>query len=168
MELPSLGFVCFGHWHDDVIKWRHFPRNWSFVRGIHRLPLNSPRKGKWREAFMFSFICAWIHGWVNNRQADDWRRHRAHYDVTVKDALLAVVVGDGLHHATRPDALVLWCLSSPTTPTTNISWPIPICFIHYILYYIESKRELHWSSNNPLDRRSPGPELAPCTHITHF
>ena len=22
--------------HDDVIKWKHFPRNWSFVRGIHR------------------------------------------------------------------------------------------------------------------------------------
>ena len=22
--------------HDDVIKWRHFPRNWPFVRGIHR------------------------------------------------------------------------------------------------------------------------------------
>ena len=23
-------------YHDDVIKWRHFPRNWPFVRGIHR------------------------------------------------------------------------------------------------------------------------------------
>ena len=22
--------------HDDVIKWKIFPRNWSFVRGIHR------------------------------------------------------------------------------------------------------------------------------------
>ena len=22
--------------HDDVIKWRHFPRYWPFVRGIHR------------------------------------------------------------------------------------------------------------------------------------
>ena len=24
------------HLHDDVIKWKHFPRNWPFVRGIHR------------------------------------------------------------------------------------------------------------------------------------
>ena len=24
------------HSHDDVIKWKHFPRNWPFVRGIHR------------------------------------------------------------------------------------------------------------------------------------
>ena len=22
--------------YDDVIKWKHFPRNWPFVRGIHR------------------------------------------------------------------------------------------------------------------------------------
>ena len=22
--------------HDDVIKWKHFPRYWPFVRGIHR------------------------------------------------------------------------------------------------------------------------------------
>ena len=22
--------------HDDIIKWKHFPRNWPFVRGIHR------------------------------------------------------------------------------------------------------------------------------------
>ena len=31
--------------HDDVIKWKHFPHNWSFVRGIHRGPVNSPHKG---------------------------------------------------------------------------------------------------------------------------
>ena len=26
----------FRFWHDNVIKWKHFPRNWPFVRGIHR------------------------------------------------------------------------------------------------------------------------------------
>ena len=35
-------------WHDDVIKWKHFPRYWLFVRGIHRSPVNSPLKGQWR------------------------------------------------------------------------------------------------------------------------
>ena len=30
-----------------------------------------------------SLICAWINGWVNNREAGDLRHHRAHYDVTV-------------------------------------------------------------------------------------
>ena len=32
---------------------------------------------------MFSLVCAWIHGRVNNREAGDLRRHRAHYDVIV-------------------------------------------------------------------------------------
>ena len=69
--------------HDDVIKWKHFPSYWPFVRGIHWSIVNSPHKGQWRRALMFSLICAWINGWVNNREADDLRRHRAHYDVTV-------------------------------------------------------------------------------------
>ena len=39
--------------HDDVIKWKHFPRCWSFVRGIHPSPVNSSHKGHWRGALMF-------------------------------------------------------------------------------------------------------------------
>ena len=69
--------------HDDVIKWRHFPRYWPFVRRIHRSPVNSPHKGQWRGALMFTLICARIKGWVNNREAGDLRRNRAHYDVIV-------------------------------------------------------------------------------------
>ena len=69
--------------HDDLIKWKHFPRYWPFVRGIHRSPVNSPHKGQWRGALMFSLICVCIKGWVNNREAGDLRRYRAHYDVTV-------------------------------------------------------------------------------------
>ena len=53
------------------------------MRGIHWSPVNSPHKGQWRGALMLSSICAWINGWVNNRDAGDLRRHRAHYDVTV-------------------------------------------------------------------------------------
>ena len=32
---------------------------------------------------MLSLICAWTNGGVNNRDAADLRRRRAHYDVTV-------------------------------------------------------------------------------------
>ena len=39
--------------HDDVIKWKYFPCNWPFVRGIHRWPVNSPHKGQWRGVLMF-------------------------------------------------------------------------------------------------------------------
>ena len=38
---------------------------------------------RWRRALIFSLICAWTNGWVNNREAGDLRRNRAHYDVTV-------------------------------------------------------------------------------------
>ena len=69
--------------HDDVIKWKHFPRYWPFVRGIHRSLANSPYKGQWRGALMFSLICAWTNGWVNNWGAGDLRRHDAHYDIIV-------------------------------------------------------------------------------------
>ena len=69
--------------HDDVIKWTHFPRYWPFVRRIHRSPVNSPHKGQWRGALMFTLICARIKGWVNNCEAGDLRRNRAHYDVIV-------------------------------------------------------------------------------------
>ena len=69
--------------HDHVIKWKYFARHWTFVRGIHRLPVNSPHKGHWCGPLMFSLICAWITSWINNRKAGDLRSHRLHYGVTV-------------------------------------------------------------------------------------
>ena len=69
--------------HDDVIKWRHFPRYWPFVRGIHQSPVDSPHKGQWRGALMYSLSCASMNYWVNNREAGDLRRYPGHSDVTV-------------------------------------------------------------------------------------
>ena len=71
------------HGYDYVIKWKHFPRYWPFVRGIHRSPANYPHKGQWHGVVMLSLVCAWIHGWVNNRDAGDLGRHLAHYDIIV-------------------------------------------------------------------------------------
>ena len=78
-HFSSLNQFC----HDDVIKWKHFPRYWPSVRGIHRSTVNSPHKGQWRGTLMFSLICARINCWVNNRGVGDLRRHRTHYDVIV-------------------------------------------------------------------------------------
>ena len=69
-----------------------FTRYWPFVREIHRSPVNSPHKGQWRGSLMFSFICAGINGWVNNRKAADLRRHRAYYGVTVMIQTLNVLI----------------------------------------------------------------------------
>ena len=65
--------------------WRHPMETFSALLAIWagNSPVNSPHKIQWRGALMFSLICAWIRGWVNDREAGDLRRHRAHYDVTV-------------------------------------------------------------------------------------
>ena len=76
------------------MKWKHFPRNWPFVRGIHRSPVNSPHKCQWRGAMMFSLICVWISDWVNYREAGNLRRYRAHYDV--------IAMFHVHQHATKP------------------------------------------------------------------
>ena len=55
----------------------------AICAGNSPVPVNSPHKGQWRGALMFSLICARINGWVNNGEAGDLRRRRAHYDVIV-------------------------------------------------------------------------------------
>ena len=67
----------------DIIKCKHFPRYWPFVRGLHRSPVNSHHKGQWCGALMFSLICTWMNGWVNNSEACNLRCNRAHYNVIV-------------------------------------------------------------------------------------
>ena len=74
--------------HNDVIKWKHFPRYWPFVRGIHRSPVNSLHKDQWRGALTFSLIWIWTNGWVHKREPGDLRRHRAHDDVTAMSYIL--------------------------------------------------------------------------------
>ena len=76
--------------HDDVIKWKHFPRYWPLVREIHRSPVNFPHKGQWRGALMFTLICARINSWVNNGEAGDLRRHPGHYDVIVMSSIVVI------------------------------------------------------------------------------
>ena len=82
--------------HDDVIKWKQFPRNWPFVRRILRSPVNSPHKGQWHGALMFSLIYSWINSWVHNREVGDLRRHRAHYEVIVMQATVFHVLNSYL------------------------------------------------------------------------
>ena len=56
-------------------------KRWKVVN--RTIIMNYPHKGQWCGALMFSLICAWINGWVNNREVGVFRRHRAHCDVTV-------------------------------------------------------------------------------------
>ena len=102
-----------------VSKWTHFPRYWQFVLGIHRSPVNSPHKGQWRGALMFSLICGQINGWINNRKAGDLRRHRAHYDVIVM-------------WRTKSDDILI-CYSSTDWGATDYPGDLPIPEENYAL-----------------------------------
>ena len=67
--------------HDDVIKWKHFPRYWPFVRRIHRSPVNSPHKGQWRGALMFypnkRLSKQWWGWWFETPLCPLWRHRNA-------------------------------------------------------------------------------------------
>ena len=98
--------------HDDVIKWKHFPRNWPFVREIHRSPVNFPHKGQWRGALMFSLIYSWINDWINNREAGDLRPQHGHYDVIVMECGCTYILTNPLvssdvhmHQETKPTSV---------------------------------------------------------------
>ena len=75
----KYGFVKYVP-HADIIKWKHIPRYWSFVRGIHRHRWISAQRPVTRSFDIF-LIFTWFNGWVNNREDGDLRRHSAHYDV---------------------------------------------------------------------------------------
>ena len=89
--------LCISHWSSKLFNpvsnfirhswWRHQMETFSALlalwAGNSPVPVNSPHKGQWRGGLMFSLICTWINGWVNNREAGDLRRHRGHYDVNV-------------------------------------------------------------------------------------
>ena len=87
--------------HDDVIKWKYFPRYWPFVREIHRSPVNFPHKGQWRGALMFTLICDRMNGWVNNHEAGDSRRYLAHCDVIVMNIIKMTKLWDKWNSETK-------------------------------------------------------------------
>ena len=130
---------------DDVIKWKHFPRYWPFVREIHQSPVNSPNKRQWRGALVLTLISARTNDWTNNRDAGDLRRHHAHYDVTGMKLTVRVIfhlgTTDGLcfwHYQLWYDWLtpLVWFLSplSPILLSLNKhswGWWLRRCRAHY-------------------------------------
>ena len=87
-KLASWCLSSFNDIKEIYISWWHhqmetFSVLLAICTGNSPVPVNSPHKGQWRGVLMFSLICAWINGGVNNREAGDLRRYRTHYDVTV-------------------------------------------------------------------------------------
>ena len=80
-NIPALVQIMAWCWSGD--KPLSEPMMLAPCAGNSSVPGEFPHKGQWRRALMFSLICARINGWVNNGEAGDSRRHRAHYDVIV-------------------------------------------------------------------------------------
>ena len=51
---------------------------------ISRHRWNPLTKASNADLWCFSLVCAWINGWINNREAGDLRRHRTHYDIVLQ------------------------------------------------------------------------------------
>ena len=73
--------------HRAYAWWRHQMETFSALLAIcagnSSVPGEFPTHRPVTRALMFSLICVWINGWVNNREAGDLRRYRGHYDVIV-------------------------------------------------------------------------------------
>ena len=80
-----------------ALWWRHQMEAFSALLAIcannSPVPVNSPHKGQWRRALMFSLTFVWINnGWVNNGEGGDLRRNRTQYDVTVMFEIFMLVI----------------------------------------------------------------------------
>ena len=79
VQCYPLQHWCLPKQKHDVIKWKHFPRYWPLVRVPGEFPTQRPAT----RSFDVFFDLHLNKRWVNNREAGDLRRYRAHYDVTI-------------------------------------------------------------------------------------
>ena len=85
--------------------WRHQMETFSALLAICAgnltVPGAFPYKGQWRGALMLSLTCAWRKGWVNNRDAADLGRYRAHYDVTIMKGYYYMILIENQQYINR-------------------------------------------------------------------
>ena len=135
--------------------WRHqngnFPRYWPFVPGIHQSPVNSPHKGQWRGAFIFSLICNRINSWVKKLwcwwfetpSCPLWR-HR--YDCCILiSTSLKFIPKSSVNYKTTVAEIMVWCrIGNKVLSDPKATWLSSICiyvpheftYIKYIYLHI--------------------------------
>ena len=109
--------VC-GFVHDDVSKWKRFPRHWPLCEVKPSVTGGFLQKGQWHGALTFSLVCASTNGWANNRDAGQLRRHGVHCDI-----------------------IVMYFLSSPLA--RSFMWPI----YHISQVYLAGTAAIDWLSD---------------------
>ena len=133
-------FLCYVYVSVSSTWWRHqmemFSALLALCTGNSPVPVNSPHKGQWRGALMFSFICVWINDWVNNHEAGDLRRHRGHYDVNVMKCMCTTgltLFSWWRHQKETFSALLVLCEGNPPV---NDGFPSqrPVTRSFYIIF----------------------------------
>ena len=76
--------------------WRHQMETFSALlalcEGNSPVTGNSPLKGQWRGASMFSLTRPWTNGWANHRHTGDLRRNRVQSDVAIMLLAIHVII----------------------------------------------------------------------------
>ena len=110
------GLLLSKQFHDGVIKWKRFPHYWPFVWEMHLSPVNSPHRGQWRGALMFSLIYALNKGlskqpwgwWFNMPSCSLW----SHCNVTKHHWNRNMVIWTTFSSLTAPDIVILTTFSA--------------------------------------------------------
>ena len=105
--------------HYDVIKWKHFQRYWTLVKGNHWSPMASPQKGQWRGVLMFPLICKRMskqsrRRWFDTSSRSLWR----HCNVVIVGWGISYVftirwMSDDLIVSTSSARVMAWCCHAP-------------------------------------------------------
>ena len=154
-----MRFRCDTHitlqWKSSSSWWRHQ------METIHWSPVNSPHKGQWRGALMFSLICIWINGWVNNCEAGDLRHHRAYYNVIVMstwDNMVMPYNTHGNHGSNLAYGSKLDEFSQRVTKGQAILLSLGNVSMYLCFRAILDTKMAHWDSWNPFSWKT-GPRL---------
>ena len=112
---------------NGVATWcRHqtetFLRYWSFVRGIHRSPVDFPHKGQRREALVLPLICTWLNNWETIETLVIWDATRRSLWRHCNDIVLWLLLGRARHlsgYLFRIGDIRFW---PETKPCHNMLW----------------------------------------------
>ena len=158
-QIQDRSLYVFNHWSAgqfvlDIITspahqcawWRHqmeiFSASLALCAGNSPVSREFPKKGQWRGALMFSLICAWMNGWVNNCEAGELKHHRVNYDVIVTGIIFWAYQ-------------VLWNTPKPWCFENDLKiWPIyhsSHCHVCRLLQYLLRIRQTVHAFSAPID-----------------
>ena len=140
----------------------------AICAGNSPVPGESPHKGQWRGALLFSFICVWINGWVNNLEAGDLRRNRAHYDVTVMREMDRLFMAS-IHKAVNNAAAWHWSAKQGYYDwiilTSGHPCQYQFSFFRYLCFCSWHNHFFSWTIFHALDRMFSNLKIWLCNYL---